>query len=419
MYSKHPLRASIIYSVATLFLVYEMALQVSPSVITNQLMGEFGIGAGKLGLMASFYFYSYSLMQIPAGMLIDRLGPRRLVTFAAIICALGSYFFGGTETVSMAALGRFLMGFGSSFAFIAVLVIAARWFSKSSFAFFVGIGQFLGMVGALCGELPLSYAVDSYGWRAVMLFLGFLGLGVAIIALICIRDFPPRAKLDYKSEDGMRLLHKLREILTRPQTYAIAGYAFCSWGPVAAFAALWGIPFLVELHSISSTHSALAVAMIFIGSGLSAPFLGWFSDLIGRRCLPLQICSLIGLVTSIAVIYLPIPFWLMCIALFGFGVAGSGQIVTFGLVRETSRPSMTGAAVGLNNMAVVAGGAIIQPLIGAILALLWKGEVRDLIPYYTVGSYQVALLFIPICFVAGWILSTFFVRETYCKTQGR
>ncbi|MCB1117085.1 MAG: MFS transporter [Chlamydiia bacterium] len=418
MFKAHPIRSISIYVVATLFLVYEMALQVSPSVMTESLMSAFAIGAGKLGIMASFYYYSYAIMQVPAGLLHDRFGPRRLITFSAILCALGAFFFGSTTAFAPAAMGRFLMGVGSAFAFIGVLVVTARWFDKRYFALLVGVGQFLAAVGALGGELPLAYAVDHLGWRASMLLLALIGGVVALLAVFIIRNYPPEVVPHHKQEDGLRLIVKIKEILTHGQTYAICAFAFCAWGPVLAIAALWGVPYLMVLHGIENTQAAFAISMLWVGVAISSPFWGWISDHLGRRNLPLQICSSIGLVASIFLIYVTtVPFWGTCVLLLLIGVAGAGQIVTFALVRENNRPSMTGAAVGLNNMAVVAGGALFQPLVGWLLYLFWNGATRAGIPTYTVGNYQIALAIVPICFLVALLISLFYIRETFCKSR--
>lgn len=418
MFKSHPVRSISIYIVATIFLVYEMALQVSPSVMTENLMSAFSIGAGKLGLMASFYYYSYAIMQVPAGLLHDRFGPRRLITISAILCAVGAFFFGSTTAFAPAAMGRFLMGIGSAFAFIGVLVVAARWFDKRYFALLVGIGQFLAASGALVGELPLAYAVDHIGWRGSMLLLAVIGGVVALLAVLVIRNYPPEVVPHHKQEDGLRLMVKIKEILTHTQTYAIGAYAFCAWGPVLAIAALWGVPFLMVLHGIENTQAALAISVLWIGVAVASPFWGWISDHLGRRNLPLQICSIVGLVTSILLIYVPsIPSWGTCIILFLIGVAGAGQIVTFALIRENNRPSMTGAAVGLNNMAVVAGGALFQPLVGWLLYLFWDGGTQSGIPIYTVENYQIALTIVPICFLVALFISQFYIRETFCKSR--
>ena len=105
----------IVFLLAAAFLFYEMALQVSPSVMTHQLMLDFKINASVLGVMAAFYFYSYTSMQIPAGLLYDRFGPRLLITISLCICVMGAFLFGFTTTVVLASLGRFFMGIGSAF----------------------------------------------------------------------------------------------------------------------------------------------------------------------------------------------------------------------------------------------------------------------------------------------------------------
>lgn len=415
MISKHPVRAISIYVVATLFLCYEMALQVSPGVMADFLMLDFAIGAGKLGVMASFYYYSYALMQIPAGLLHDRFGPRRLITFSALICGIGSFVFGATLTVTNAAMGRFLMGVGSAFAFIGVIVLVARWFDKKHFATLVGLGQFLAAVGALGGELPLAYAVDAIGWRAMMVVLAILGVIVAGIAIVVIRDYPPEVIPHHKIDDELRLYDKIKEILKHGQTWAIGAYAFFTWAPVIAIAALWGVPYMMELHHLSNTQAAFAVSMIWIGVAIASPLWGWISDRIGKRVLPLQVCSILGLTSSIFLVYVQsMPYPLTCFMLLLFGIGGAGQVVTFALVRENNRPSMTGAAVGLNNMAVVAGGAILQPIIGWFLFVFWDGARLHNLPYYTIGNYEIALTIVPFCFLVSVIISLFYLRETNC-----
>jgi len=171
----------IIYILAALFLFYEMALQVSPSVMTFDLMKDLKLDAKSLGIMSACYFYSYTLMQIPAGLLFDRFGPRILLTCATIVIAAGGFFFGMTTTPYLAAAGRFLMGIGSAFAFIGVLTVAARWFSAKYFAFLVGIAQFLAAMGAMGGELPLAGSVNTFGWRWTINALAIGGLFLAVI----------------------------------------------------------------------------------------------------------------------------------------------------------------------------------------------------------------------------------------------
>ncbi len=220
--------------------MYEFILQVAPSVMADPMMKTFRVGAEGFGIISAFYFYAYAPSQLPAGVLFDRYGPRKLMTFAVTLCALGSIFFASTESVLTAALGRFLIGIGSAFSFIGVLVLLSRWFQPHYFAILAGIAQAMSSVGAICGEMPLAALTDSVGWRNASFILGGIGLLLAIALWLFIRDFPDQktqSKPEQKFRDEWR---RLIEVCRQSYTWKTGGYAFCIWTPIAVFAALWG-----------------------------------------------------------------------------------------------------------------------------------------------------------------------------------
>ncbi len=408
-------KAVFYYVLAVAFLFYEMALQVSPSVMTQQLMYDFNIGASVLGFMASCYFFSYAFMQIPAGILFDRFSPQLLLSLSILICSLGAYFFGETTTVYFAGLGRFMMGFGSAFAFIGVLVVASQWFEKKYFAFLVGIAQLLAALGAMGGELPLAHLVNAFGWRYVMLGQFYIGLVLMLLVALFLHGHP-----DHNSKRHAIASHfwsDLKEIFAKGQTWWIALYAFSGWAPVAVFAALWGVPFLMHKYGVSNTQAAASTAMVWIGIGFVAPFIGFISDLMKRRMVLMRTCAIAGLLSSISLLYVPsIPFEMTFILLFIMGCASAGQILSFALVSDINRPRVVGTAIGLNNMAVVIGGALFQPLAGYVLGIFWDGRVAGGYPIYSELSYQIALLVVPLSYALGVITSVFCIRETYCES---
>ncbi len=409
-------RAIFIFTLAALFLLYVMALQVSPSVMTRDLMYDFKVDARSLGVMTAFYFYSYTLMQIPVGLLFDRFNARTLITSAVFICMAGTFIFALNRDFFWAASGRFLMGIGSSFAFVGALVVAVRWFPARYFALLVGMSQFLAAIGAFAGGLPIAVMLLNRDWKEVMTILGALGVFLTILSFIIIRDSPSKKRSIPKRH---HLLRELKEILKSAQTWWIALYAFCAWGPVGVFAALWGVPYLLVRFQVSTAYAAFAMSLLWVGVGLTSPILGWISDKVGKRKIFLYLCSAIGLFCSLVLFYLPgISFGLSFILLFGIGFAASGQILTFALVKDNNRPTTTGTAIGLNNMAVVAGGAVFQPFVGFLLHHLWLGERDGLgVPVYTLENYHMSLIVVPICFFVGLICSVFFIKETYCRPR--
>lgn len=416
---EHPhysfVKAILIYSVAILFLFYEMGLQVSPSVMTNELMQSFHLDAAGLGVVSGFYFYSYSLMQLPVGLLFDRFGARILITIAIFGCAVGAFFFGNMHTAAWAAFARLIMGFGSAFAFTGVLVVAARWFRPHHFAMLGGFAQFFAAFGAMGGAYPLAFLIAKMDWRIVIIGLSFLGVVLSVIAWLVIRD-SPKEKIAADVFHNPKIKESLVRIFSNPQTWWLALYSFAGWGPMVLFAALWDGPFLKVKFVVSNQVAASSLSFIWLGVALASPLQGWLSDKLKNRCLLMIISPIIGLVGAIVLIYgMNLPFWISYICLFMMGVASASQILSFAVVKDINPPTSIATAVGFNNMAVVMGGAIFQPLVGFILQWNWDGTMVGTTPFYSMHDYAIALSIIPLCFLVCIATSIFLIKETHCK----
>jgi MFS family permease len=407
---KHLLLASVICILAAMFYMYEYTLQVSPAVMTNELMHDLGLNAASLGTMAAFYYYSYTPMQLPAGLLFDRFGPRRLISLAILICAVGAFLFGITPDAVIASVGRFLMGIGSAFSFIGALLLVSRWFPTHYFALLTGLVQLMSSVGAIAGQVPLVTAINHWGWRATIISLSIVGCLLALLVWTVVRDSPETVSKGHKFQPPPKKseLRRLQQVCSNKQTWLIALYSFAIWAPITAFAALWGIPFLVASYGL----------MIWLGIGLGSPLIGWFSDKIHSRSKPLSFSALLGIISLTLIIYCPslsLP-WLYFI-LFVFGLAASGQSLAFGVVKDNNTSCVVGTAIGFNNMAVVAGGALFQPLIGVLLYVNWGGAMHGGTPFYGIVDYQKAIFVLPLCYILAFFVSKFLLRETYCKPQ--
>jgi MFS family permease len=417
MEQKSNLKGIIIFILATLFLSFEMILQVSPSIMTTQLMAEFNINAAILGVISSFYFYSYTAMQIPSGLLYDRFGPRILISVACFLCSIGALFFGSTHSVLLLGVGRFLLGIGSAFAYIGALTVAARWFSPSLFALLVGIVQFIGCVGATCGAYPLAYTIDVIGWRSTINYLGVGGILLTILCALFIRNRPPKEK-DQEADQHFHLgfVKSFKAVISEKQSWALALYSFCNWAPALIFPALWGVPYLMSKYGYTNTKAAFANSMVWVGVACFSPLIGYISDKLKRRNLLLTSCTLIGLVVSLLLLLTPsLPYFLICIFLLILGGASSGNLICFAVAKDIHRVSVTSTAMGFNNMAVVLSGAVFQPIVGWILSKLWDGTMMGGAPAYSTSSFTLALMSVPACYLIGLVASLFLIKETYCK----
>jgi MFS family permease len=394
----------------SLFLCFEMALQVSPGVMTEPLRQDLHLSAYGLGLMSGCYFFTYSAMQIPSGLLYDRANFRVLVTIAISVCAIGAGIFGFADSLVTGLLARLFMGLGSAFAFLSVLTVAGRCFHTRHFAFLSGIAQLLAALGAIGGEIPIAFAVHHLGWRQTLWSLMGIGLVLALSVWLFLKKPQEHCKQNTDSE-AESIWSSMHHIGKNPQTWWVACYAFFNWAPVTAFASLWGIPFLVTSYQISTQTAASLCSLIWLGIGLSSPFIGAFSDKIGSRKPFLMLTALLGAVSMAAIIYLPgLSLALLGLLLFCAGVGSSGQILSYAVVQDFADKKRLSASIGFNNMALVASGLIMQPLVGKLLA--WNEGVSMLSQTYDLPSFQHALMILPIAFLLCAFISAVFIKET-------
>ncbi len=407
-------KALIVFLLSASFYLYEYILQVAPSVMMEEMMHSFSVDAAGFGAISAFYFQAYAPMQLPAGLLFDCYGPRRTISIAICICALGTIFFAMTSSIFMASLGRFLTGFGSAFSFVGILVLVSRWFAPEYFALLAGLAQLMSSVGAILGEVTLAVVSESIGWRLSLIFLAVIGFFLALLVWNYVRDYPDDCdKKQTKSFNVFKEWRQLIFVCSKPQTWWVGLYAFCSWTPIAVFGALWVVPYLQRLYHVKALVAAQASTMIWVGVGIGSPLMGWLSDKIGNRRFPLALSITLGTVVSFGLIFLTnLPWLLTYILLFLFGFAASGQTLSFALVKENNKAEHVGTGSGFNNLMVLLGGAIFQPVFGYILRNLWSGEMHAGIPVYSVYSYKLALSILPACQVVGLLVVLFFIKET-------
>lgn len=399
-----------------LFYCYEYYLRVSPSVMSSELMNFFQLDGFGFGNLTAYYYYAYTPMQFCVGLLMDRVGPRRLLTLACLCCVAGVFLFTNTPMLPIAKLGRFLIGFGSAFAFVGTLKIASIWLPPQRFALVAGSITSLGMIGALIGEMSLSYLVAHLGWQRTMLFSAIIGMVVTVILWLFIRDRGFGYHRTYAEDDmphiNFRILFKQFFIALRTPQIWIAGVIGCFlYLPLSALAELWGVPYLAQVHHLPTTTAATICSMIFLGWAVGGPLAGWFSDRFMSRRLPLIIGALVSIVLILVILYVPtLNLPTLSLLLFLFGVFNSVESITFAIGKEAAPKLIAGTAVALINTLVMVGGVIFQPVIGALLDYHATTMVGETIPSYSIHDYQFALLVIPIGLLIALILS-FFIKS--------
>lgn len=414
---KITIQAIIIILLASLFYFYEFIIQPSTSVMEQDLMRAFTIDATKLGLLSSCFYLSYTPLQLLSGLILDRYSTRVFLTCICTIFAFGVLLFANASNIYTAAMARFIMGAAASCAFISVLHLIAHWIPITRFALFAGIAEMMGAVGGLSGIWLLAILLKHSDWRTVITNLAYIGFVLALLIALVVRNNPKQYKIIESQNSKRSILLDLKIIMHSRETWTIGIYSLFIWAPILGFTALWGIPFLRISHNLDNAAAALIGSFTWIGIAVASPVIGLISDFIGKRRILMTICSLAGLVAITIVIFVTnISPVILYALMFIIGFAGAGQTLSFALIRDNNSIQTMSAANGFNNMFVVAGALVLQPLIGKILDMYWQGTMQDGVPIYSLHGYQIAFLMLSTCYLIATITSIFFIKETLCFT---
>lgn len=411
----------VVWVLGCIFYFYESLLQVSIGVMSNELMHDFSINSQTLGFLSGLFYYSYSPMQVPCGILMDRFGPNRILTIATTICALSTLLFGLTDSLFMAFATRLMIGFGAAFAVVGTMKLAANWFAADRFALLTGLLITIGMLGAIGAEAPLALLIESIGWRSCMIIMGCLGLLLAVLIFMVAKDHPDnsseKAHVHHAPEQSS-ILTSFHVLLKNKQLWLVAIYGGLMYMATPVFCGLWGVPFLMYKMQVTKTIAANYVSLVFLGWAIASPLWGIFSNRIGLRKPPMYIGTIGALITSLLFIYAPLGSgWIMGCLLFIFGISSAGFLSSFSIAKELCSNRYMATGLGFMNMINMVGIAISQPLIGFILDKFWAGEIINQVRVYPIHAYHIGLAILPIgIFISLLILP--YVRETYCHNVG-
>lgn len=410
-YKIHPW---LIISASAFFLFYKYILQVSPSIMTNELMRAFAINGAGLGNLAACYFYTFLLMQIPVGILLDRYSPRHLTSIAIALCALGAISFAYAPSLLMAAIARALIGFGAAFATVSYMKMATLWFPPQRFSFVAGLLATAAMMGAVFGEAPLSILVGHAGWQHALLICAIIGGIFTVVFWFFVRDKSPYLPPAQNKQPlyFLGIFSGLATVLKNPQNWLLSLYSGLAFAPTDVFAGLWGVPFLMRYYHITRTTAAAAASCAFIGLAIGGPLLGWISDRIGKRRNVMYVGTAIAFVTLTLVIYLPpLPFVWLGLLLFLFGFGTSCFMLGFVVGKEINSLMLAATVIAVINTSDALWGAISEPLIGKLLDLGWGGTQKHQVHIFSIADYHHALVILP-CYLLVALLLLFFIRDS-------
>lgn len=389
-----------------------------------ELTHAFHINAYQFGALAAFYYYAYTPMQIPAGLLYDKFGVRVVLSIACLIAVAGLSVFIAADNYLLAGVGRFMIGLGSAFAYIGTLKLASIWLPPNRFATVAGLATAIGMTSGALAQKYLTSVVQLIGYRHALHSALLSGVLLSILVFILVRNRPKNDAYAH-TDDSMhsqmniqQVVSAIKLIFTSRQMWLIGIIGCLLYLPSSVFLDLWGIPYLKSVYGLTAEQAVAISGYTFYGWIISGPIIGAFSDKVHRRRLPLIFFGFFAALLLCVVFYMPgINVAGLNVIFFLIGFSCGSHSLCFALGKENNPIQISGTAVAATNMLIMAGGAIFQPVVGALLTLHSQHALdANGLPIYIPSDYTFALSVIPFGVALGIVLCCF-LKETHCQSQ--
>lgn len=397
-----------LFLAGAVFYGYEYGLRIMPSIVMPEILHHFQISHAGFGYITASYYYAYVLCQIPAGLLIDRYGPIRLMGYACLACVIGATAFAVTDVFLIALGARFLIGAGSVFAFVGTLAIASRYLPLRYFAFLAGLTSAFGTFAGVFSDISLTHTIDHFGWiqaNCIVVVFGLLLCGVFVMA-----NKMMQGETTEDVHQGMAAILKgSAHFLKDPRFWLNATIGCLIYLPTTVFAEVWGIPYLRMGRAFTDHQAALAISFLFLGYGIGAPVAGWLSERIATKQTLLLVGGLFATVFSSLVLYLPThTSWGVGTLLLLLGLSYGAQSLIFPIATSLVPENLSGSVLAFTNMMTMLGGVLLQPLVGHIIDWMYDAELAM---GFALRGYQVALAVMPVGILISCLLSYIQIKK--------
>ncbi|GGZ12607.1 MFS transporter [Streptomyces poonensis] len=375
-------RAIAVWGVGVAVYFVAVIFRTSLGVAGLDAADRFHVNASALSTFSILQLLVYAGMQIPVGLLVDRLGTKKVLTLGAVLFTAGQLGFALSPTYGMALASRALLGCGDAMTFISVLRLGTRWFPARRGPL---VGQFAGlagMAGNLVSTLVIARLLHDVGWTAAFAGSSALGVVVLVLMLLLLKDHPEGHEPEPFPHQGAAYVRRqIAASWREPGTRLGMWVHFTTQFPAMVFLLLWGLPFLVEAQGLNRASAGDLLTLIVLSNMVFGLVYGQIIARHHAARLPLAL----GTVLSTAAVWAATlvypgdhaPMWLLVVLCVVLGACGPASMIGFDFARPANPPERQGTGSGITNM----GG-----FVASMTTLLAVGVLLDA----TGENYRVA-----------------------------
>jgi sugar phosphate permease len=403
-------RRWLIFIIACSLFFLSQFYRVSNAVIAPQLLRDLSVDTRGLGLISASFFYAFALTQVPISLLLDKIGPRSMMTALSAIGIFGAVIFSWADSLAFGVAGRVLLGIGMACNLMGTYKLLTLWFSPKAFATLAGIVVALGTAGNMVATTPLVILVDQMGWRSGFQLIAAINLILTLLFYAIVRDRPSENIADSPTAtmDIQQSLGNLRKLFAKKDYWIISLATFARYGIFAAFQALWAGPYLMEVMGYSALTTGNLIFLLTVGMILGAPCWGTVSDRVFKTRKWVIVAGSISILVTMLILALIPPGTSVAVLsplFFCLGFFNATGLLMYTHIKELVPSEMAGAAMTGINFFTMIGPAIFLQGLGILMQTLYPEASRG--PEAFNAAFTVC------------IISLLFVLVSYCFTKER
>jgi len=351
--------AWVVWIIASVFYAYQYILRVMPNIMLDDIMQQFNIGAATFGQFSGIYYIGYSLMHLPVGIMLDRFGPRKIMTGCILLTVLGLMPLLFADHWIYPIAGRFLIGLGSSAAILGVFKIVRMTFSEKRFPRMLSFSVTIGLIGAIYGGGPVSYMRELFGYQTVVQLFALGGVMLACVTYWIVPNM--------KRAPQNTVLSDIKEVLSNRRVIWSCIFAGVMVGPLEGFADVWGTAFLKQVYGMEGALAASLPSMIFVGMCFGAPLLSLIAEKVGSYLATIIGAGIVMGVSFSALLVWHVTSGVLTLSFILVGVCCAYQILAIYKASTYVREQVAGLTTAVANMIIMIFGYAFHAIIGSII----------------------------------------------------
>jgi predicted MFS family arabinose efflux permease len=355
------------------------------------LMSELHLSASDLGNLTSLYFLGFAATQLPAGILLDTWGPRRVNALLLVVASLGAIIFSQATTLGGLMVGRLLIGIGVAVCMGASFQAVARTFPLSRLPLINGLVLAIGGLGGVAVGAPLGWLLSFASWRAVSTGLAVATLVVAGLLWVGVpRD---RAVHRQATQPLAAQLRGALQLLRDLSYWRLISLPVATGGVFGGVQSLWIRPYLMEVNGLDAAHAAWLISLTAFAMIAGNIGVGVMARRVERLGLGLYgfggVCMLLFLLTQVLImLQVPLPgsvLWTF------YGVFGSAFTLVYALLARQFPPALMGRVTSVAGLLMFFTIFLVQMAMGWIVNL-WPHADRVYPPGAHLSAWGVMLV---------------------------